>query len=199
MSNDPIDIYWRISLGGDKSTVRTLNRRRGGWEPVTGASITPGLRGGEPDTYTYVDHMGDVARAAESSGFYGALLINFVVTRYMVPPADAPLQIPCTVFKEQVAAHNVVEIYAQGATVEGTFSAPVTYPPEGEERPQAGDRPARAERAERSEPRTSTSFTTTVPAFVDPGLESLLIANGVVISAVPIRTGASPLTTQMRS
>jgi cell division protease FtsH len=127
--------------------------------------------------------------------FLGALLINFVVTRYMVPPADAPLQIPYTVFKEQVAAHNVVEIYAQGATVEGTFSAPVTYPPEGEERPQAGDRPARAERAERSEPRTSTSFTTTVPAFVDPGLESLLIANGVVISAVPIRTGASPLTT----
>ncbi len=124
--------------------------------------------------------------------FLGALLINFVVTRFVVPPADAPLQIPYTVFKEQVAAHNVAEIYAQGATVEGAFVQAVTYPPEGTERPEAGERPAGAER---SEPRTSTLFTTTVPAFVDPGLESLLIDNDVEISAVPIRTGGSPLAT----
>jgi cell division protease FtsH len=124
--------------------------------------------------------------------FLGALLVNFVVTRFMVPPADAPLPIPYTVFKTQVGAGNVAEIYAQGATVEGTFVEPVTYPPEGEQRLEGAERPARAER---SEPRTSTAFTTTVPAFVDPGLESLLIANGVEISAVPIRTGSSPLAT----
>jgi alkanesulfonate monooxygenase len=74
---EPIDVYWRISTGGDKSTVRSLARRRGGWESLTGSSITPGLRGGAPDSYTYLDHMGDVARAAEASGFYGALLVNF--------------------------------------------------------------------------------------------------------------------------
>ena len=34
-----------------------------------------------------------------------------------------------------------------------------------------------------------------MPAFVDPGLEQLLIDNGVEISAVPIRTGGSPLAT----
>jgi cell division protease FtsH len=123
--------------------------------------------------------------------FFGALLINFVVTRFVVPPPDAPLQLPYTAFREQVGTGNVAAIYAQGATVEGTFREAVTYPPEGEEREPA-DRPGRAERAE---PRTSTSFTTTVPAFVDPGLESLLIANGVEISAVPIRTGSSPLAT----
>jgi cell division protease FtsH len=34
-----------------------------------------------------------------------------------------------------------------------------------------------------------------VPAFVDPGLEALLVDNGVEIRAVPIRIGASPLAT----
>src|SRR5688572_22515064 len=80
--------------------------------------------------------------------FLGALLINFVVTRFVVPGADAPLQIPYTVFKEQVAAQNVAEIYAQGATVEGTFVQAVTYPPEGENRPEGAERPGGAERSE---------------------------------------------------
>ncbi|HET7607209.1 MAG TPA: ATP-dependent zinc metalloprotease FtsH, partial [Gammaproteobacteria bacterium] len=124
--------------------------------------------------------------------FLGALLINFVITRFMVPPADAPLAIPYTVFKAQVESRNVAEIYAQGATVEGAFVMPLTYPPEDEARSESADRPGRAERVE---PRTSTTFTTTVPAFVDPGLEALLVSHGVEISAVPIRNGASPLAT----
>jgi cell division protease FtsH len=127
--------------------------------------------------------------------FVGALLINFIVTRYMVPQADEPIVVPYTVFKAQVAAGNVAQIYTQGANVEGRFVAPVTYPPEDAE-PQrgAGGRGA-PERGQPVEPRTSTSFTTTVPAFVDPGLEALLIDNGVEISAVPIRAGGSPLAT----
>src|SRR5690606_36799875 len=44
----------------------------------------------------------------------------------------------------------------------------------------------------RSEPRSVTAFTTTIPVFVDPGLEALLIANKVEISAEPIKTGGSP-------
>jgi cell division protease FtsH len=123
--------------------------------------------------------------------FLGALVINFIATRFMVSPADEPIVVPYTVFKAQVAADNVAEIYAQGANVEGRFVEPVTYPAE-DSRPQpaGGDR-----RQTPGEPRTSASFTTTVPAFVDPGLESLLVENGVEISAVPIRTGASPLAT----
>jgi cell division protease FtsH len=121
--------------------------------------------------------------------FLGALVINFIATRFMVPPADEPIVVPYTVFKAQVAADNVAEIYAQGANVEGRFVEPVTYPPEDSRAPPGGgDR-------RQAEPRTSASFTTTVPAFVDPGLESLLVENGVEISAEPIRTGASPLAT----
>jgi cell division protease FtsH len=127
--------------------------------------------------------------------FVGALLINFIVTRYMVPQADEPIVVPYTVFKSQVAAGNVAQIYAQGANVEGRFVAPVTYPAEeaGPQRDAAERAPP--ERGRPAEPRTSTAFTTTVPAFVDPGLEALLIDNGVEISAVPIRAGGSPLAT----
>ncbi|HSC15910.1 MAG TPA: ATP-dependent metallopeptidase FtsH/Yme1/Tma family protein, partial [Gammaproteobacteria bacterium] len=122
-------------------------------------------------------------------GFLGALLVNFIATRYMVPQADEPIVVPYTVFKAQVAAGNVAEIYAQGANVEGRFKEPVTYPPE-DAAPSVG-----ADQGNAAEPRTSLSFTTTVPAFVDPGLEGLLVASGVEISAVPIRAGGSALTT----
>jgi cell division protease FtsH len=119
--------------------------------------------------------------------FLGALLLNFFVTRFMVSSGDEPIAVPYTVFKAQVAAGNVSAIYAQGANVEGQFNEPVTHP--------AADAEPSQVRAAQSEPRTSTTFTTTVPAFVDPGLEALLVDNGVEISAVPIRVGGSPLTT----
>jgi cell division protease FtsH len=127
--------------------------------------------------------------------FLGALLINFIATRYMVPQADEPIVVPYTVFKSQVAAGNVAQIYAQGANVEGRFVAPVTYPTEDAGPPRDAAERAPPERGQPAEPRTSTAFTTTVPAFVDPGLEALLIDNGVEISAVPIRAGGSPLAT----
>src|SRR5207248_3158084 len=38
--------------------------------------------------------------------------------------------------------------------------------------------------------RTSKTFTTTLPAFVDPGLESFLIGRKVEISAIPIQSGS---------
>jgi cell division protease FtsH len=119
--------------------------------------------------------------------FLGALLVNFFVTRFMVSPGEEPIAVPYTVFKAQVAAGNVSAIYAQGANVEGQFIEPVTHPAVDAEPSRVG--------AAQTEPRTSTTFTTTVPAFVDPGLEALLVDNGVEISAVPIRAGGSPLTT----
>jgi cell division protease FtsH len=159
--------------------VRWLDdiKRRVGQRPVA-AGPTPSRRRRGPALPRYIWWW-----------FLGALLINFVTTRFMVPPADEPIVVPYTVFKGQVAAGNVAEIYAQGANVEGRFVAPVTYPPEAAE-----SRPG-ADRRQPSEPRASASFTTTVPAFVDPGLESLLIDNGVEISAEPIRAGGSPLAT----
>src|SRR5918997_342326 len=103
------------------------------------------------------------------------LLANFLLFRFLFPGPEAPVEVPYTFFKEEVRAGNVEAIYSQGDTVEGRFEEPVTYPPKGE----GGSEPSR----------TSRTFTTVLPSFVAPGLEELLISNGVEISAEPIQDG----------
>src|SRR3712207_92248 len=103
------------------------------------------------------------------------LLANFLLVRFLFPGPEAPVEVPYTSFKEEVRAGNVETIYSQGDTVEGRFEEPVTYPPKGE----GGSEPSR----------TSKSFTTVLPSFVNPGLEKVLIDNGVEISAEPIQEG----------
>jgi cell division protease FtsH len=46
-----------------------------------------------------------------------------------------------------------------------------------------------------AQPKPVSAFATTLPAFVDPGLESLLIQNGAQISAEPIDEASNPITT----
>src|SRR5260221_4114195 len=46
-----------------------------------------------------------------------------------------------------------------------------------------------------SESRSVTIFKTTLPAFLGPGLEALLIYHGVEISAKPIQSGSTPWAT----
>ena len=89
------------------------------------------------------------------------LLANFLLVRFLLPGPEAPVEVPYTFFKEEVRAGNVVAIYSQGDTVEGRFEEPVTYPPKGE----AGSEP------DSSPPRTSKTFSTVLPSFVDPDLE----------------------------
>jgi cell division protease FtsH len=108
--------------------------------------------------------------------FLAIVLVNFLVVRLFVPDADAPVKVPYTLFKEEVVKRNVLRIYSRGESLTGRFRAPVTYP-------------AKPDSASRIQPRPVTNFATTLPAFVDPGLESLLIANGVEISAEPIQQG----------
>src|SRR5215204_768560 len=103
------------------------------------------------------------------------LLANFLLVMFLFPGPEAPVEVPYTFFKEQVRAGNVEAIYSQGDSVEGRFKEPVTYPSKGKE----GSEPSR----------TSKSFTTVLPSFVDPGLEKVLIDNGVEISAKPIQEG----------
>src|SRR5215212_6248962 len=105
------------------------------------------------------------------------LLANFLLVMFLFPGPEAPVEVPYTFFKEQVRAGNVESIYSQGDSVEGRFEEPVTYPSKGKE----GSEPSR----------TSKSFTTVLPSFVDPGLEKVLIDNGVEISAKPIQEGGS--------
>jgi cell division protease FtsH len=130
--------------------------------------------------------------------FLGILLANYLLMRFLVPGPDAPITVPYTLFKEQVGKRNVEAIYSQGETITGRFKTPVTYPPKQEKNAKDG-----AEAQKQSppgapapgEPRPVSKFTTTLPSFVDPGLETFLIENQVEISAKPIEEGDSPWAT----
>ncbi|HET9948821.1 MAG TPA: ATP-dependent metallopeptidase FtsH/Yme1/Tma family protein, partial [Longimicrobiales bacterium] len=108
------------------------------------------------------------------------LALNYLLVRTLFPPVEATT-VPYTLFREQVVAGNVEAIYSRGGQITGRFESPVTYPAEPDSvsgRPQV----------------EVTTFETVLPAFVDPGLEQLLIENGVEISAEPIEDGSPWLT-----
>jgi len=128
--------------------------------------------------------------------FLALLLVNYLVMRILAPGPDDPLTVPYTVFKEQVARGNVEAIYSQGASIEGRFASAFTWPTPDEKRNPSGAEhpPAAPGLPAPPQPRTATTFTTTLPAFVGPDLEQFLIQHKVEISAVPIREG-SGLTT----
>ena len=109
------------------------------------------------------------------------LAVNFLLS---VPLSGrrAAVKVPYTLFKQEVTKGNVERIYSRGASLTGRFRAPVTYP-------------STTDTAAATKPRTGTTFATTLPAFVDPGLEALLIANGVEISAEPIAGAGNPILT----
>ena len=122
--------------------------------------------------------------------FFALLLVNYLVMRFLFPDSDAPVTIPYTVFKEQVAKGNVKAIYSQGVSVEGRLAAPIPWPPpKGDPKLQQAPSSRTLPGAGTPSPRPADTFTTTLPAFVDPGLENFLIEHKVEISAVPIRTG----------
>jgi cell division protease FtsH len=125
------------------------------------------------------------------------LLANFLVSRLLVPGVEAPVTVPYTLFKEEVGKGNVQSIYSRGETITGRFKAAVTYPPASETNatPKDGSPPRRDGAAPREEPVAVSAFTTTLPSFVDPGLEAFLIGHGVEISAKPIQGGSSPWAT----
>jgi cell division protease FtsH len=100
--------------------------------------------------------------------------VNWVVMRALTP-APSHVEIPYTLFKEQVEAGNVEDVTSQGDAIQGTFKTPVTHPAEGDEA------------------RTATRFKTLLPAFANPGLETLLEQKGVTINARPIEEDASLL------
>jgi cell division protease FtsH len=126
------------------------------------------------------------------------LLANYLLIRLLAPGPQAPVAVPYTLFKEEVAKRNVQAIYSRGEAITGRFKAPVTYPPASGEsaapksEPQTRSKPGAALR---EAPQAVTSFTTTLPSFVDPGLETFLIAHGVEISAKPVHEERSPLIT----
>ncbi len=120
------------------------------------------------------------------------LIANFFLLKLLMP-GPAEITIPYTVFKEEVGKGNVAAIYSRGETITGRFIQPVTFPPpaeqsEGQPAQAQGEKPQKPS-LHKGQPKTATKFTTTLPSFVDPGLEALLISKGVEISAEPIEEG----------
>ncbi|HEX5580299.1 MAG TPA: ATP-dependent zinc metalloprotease FtsH [Gemmatimonadaceae bacterium] len=107
------------------------------------------------------------------------LAANFLLVRALFPNRDAPVTVPYTLFRAEVTRHNVRQIYSRGQNLTGRFVTPVTYPTE-------------PDTTTGQKPRPVTKFATTLPSFVDPGFEGLLISNGVEISAEPIDEGGNP-------
>src|SRR5436190_11233421 len=109
--------------------------------------------------------------------FLIVLLANYLLMRLLFPSPE-PGKVPYTLFNQQVTQGNVAKIYSRCESITGRFTAAVTYP-------------AKPDSATRVKPRPIVDFQTTLPAFVDQGLETLLISKGVEISAEPIQQGSS--------
>ena len=101
--------------------------------------------------------------------FLGLLLFNYFIIARIVPDQNERIEIPYTLFRQQVEAGNVVEVTTRGDLIQGTFREPVSYQPEG---------------SQSSSPHQD--FTTHLPVFTDPGLEKALTERGVVINARPL-------------
>ena len=92
----------------------------------------------------------------------------------------APIEIPYSVFYDQVVSGNVEEVVLQADRATGRFRAEVTYPPPNS--PQA---------ASGVPPRTSNRFVTTLLPVEDPALTEALRENNVIIAAETVE--ASPI------
>jgi cell division protease FtsH len=106
------------------------------------------------------------------------LAVNYLASALALAPPQR-LEVPYTLFREQVQQGNVAEVVATGDRIEGRFEQAVTYPKGGDQqsRPSAG--------AREHQPRTGTLFTTQRPSFADDGLVELLLEQDVVVNAEP--------------
>ena len=129
------------------------------------------------------------------------LLVNFWLVRLLLPGAEQPVTVPYTLFKEQVEKDNVKVIFSRGETIMGRFRSPVPFSPEGQQAAVSGSSRTGGTTGTSSTEgnRTVEAFTTTLPSFLDPGLEGFLIGHGVVISATPIQEERGPLATLLYS
>lgn len=106
------------------------------------------------------------------------LALNYVLGKYFFPGSEARVKIPYTLFREEVKKGNVEEIFATGLSVTGKFENTVTLPAPAEDEENEG-----GNLLTKKKPAEVKNFTTELPAFMDSGLETLLIDNGVVIRA----------------
>lgn len=108
------------------------------------------------------------------------VLFNYLLMRTFFPSTDT-VTVPYTLFRAQVDSGNVETVFSRGDRITGRFESPVRFP-------------AEPDTIRNVEPHNVRDFETTLPTFLDPGLEALLITNGVEISAEPIQEGNTWLT-----
>src|SRR5690554_1577991 len=124
------------------------------------------------------------------------LLFNYFLMSTFFPSPDAPVTIPYTLFKEEVFKGNVKSIYSKGETITGQFDQSVIYPPVDQEEETQADEEGDFLLKRGSQPPVEVQhFTTTLPTFLDPGLENFLIEREVEILARPIQEEANPFIT----
>jgi len=101
------------------------------------------------------------------------LVVNWLVTPYVVPEAQSNrIEVPYSMFLDEVTKGNVREVTTQGEMIQGDFKAVVTYP-------------------QATGAKTSDTFQTRVPGFVGEKLGEFLYSNNVLISAKSLQTGRS--------
>ena len=115
--------------------------------------------------------------------FPALLLLNYLLIVWSRRRQPQRVEVSYTFFKQQVEADNVAEISTRADTIQGTFKQAVPYPA----------------RRRLPRPRPSADFSTVIPAFADPGLETLLDAHGGVINARPLDEPRNPLLTLLLS
>src|SRR3954467_9681133 len=57
------------------------------------------------------------------------LVLNYFLMRSFFPSATAPVKVPYTLFKDEVAKSNVQAIYSRGEIIMGRFLKAVNYTP----------------------------------------------------------------------
>ena len=97
----------------------------------------------------------------------------------LIPDRESWLDVPYSLFRQQVEAGNVAEVTSQGDKIQGKFKRRRTFP-------EASDS-------------SDTDFETIRPAFADDGLLQLLLARDVVVNAEPTDEGRSLLFTILLS
>jgi len=72
------EFYWRLPTHGCHSSIRRHSIDRGDWSATDAHHIAPGLdAAGQSDGHSYIDHLAQIAKAAESVGFLGGLIPSF--------------------------------------------------------------------------------------------------------------------------
>lgn len=114
------------------------------------------------------------------------LALNYFLGKYFFPGPEATVKIPYSLFRQQVEKGNVAEIFATGLSVNGSFEEKITIPPPDKSGSDSAD--VRASR----KPVEAKNFSTELPAFLDEGLEALLMEKGVTVRALPPDSGGNP-------